>query len=97
MKKKAEKAGFIKTKKKYRELMVFNGPNNCLKESFGYQYPEQEKKIRFKTAIRQGKQVVIMYEQLHDEIISKMEFKRVKNIVKSGKNGVGKKVVGVWG
>ena len=82
LKHEAAKAGFIKTRKKFRELYVFTKANTCWKAGFEYAYPEQAKKIKFRRVIRKGKVVVVMFEQLHDEIIPMMDFKRIKSIVK---------------
>ena len=85
LKHEAAKAGFIKTKKKFRELYVFDKANSNWKKGFEYAYPEQAKKIKFRRVVRNGQVVVVMKEQLHDEIIPMMDFKRIGNIVKRGK------------
>ena len=78
LKQEAEKEGHIKTKKKFREIAVFEKSNDGLKKNLGFAYPEMEKKVRFRKVKRGGKFFVQMVEQLHDEIKPKVGLKKIK-------------------
>ena len=81
LKQEAEKAGFIKTRKKFREIGTYHGRNHKLKEAYGYAHPNKVKAIRFKTVTRKKKKFVVMLEQLHDEIKPNVPFKKVKRFL----------------
>jgi len=80
LKHEAEKAGFIKTKKKYKEICRFPNADYWRRDAYKAAYPESGNALRFKTGTRHKKKFVLMVEQLHDEIKPRVPFKRVRKL-----------------
>lgn len=76
----AEKAGFIKTKKRYNELGVLPVADYWYRDAYKRAYPENGKALRFRSAVRNNRRVVLVLEQLHDEVRPLVPFKRVKKL-----------------
>lgn len=68
----AEKHGYIITKKKYEKLYELTTPDYRLRS-----YLPECHKIRFKKRIKKGKASYLVLRQKHDEISSRLSFKRI--------------------
>lgn len=76
----AEKAGFIKTKKRFNELGVLPAADYWHRDTYKKAYPENGKALRFRSTIRNNRRVVLMLEQLHDEVKPLVGFKRIRKL-----------------
>jgi hypothetical protein len=76
----AQKAGYIRIRKKFHELCVLGKADHKLRASYAFTNPSEAKKVRFKKVKRKGAMMVAVLIQLHDEIRPKMEFKRMEKL-----------------
>ena len=74
---KASKAGFIKTKHKFTEILRLNKPDYNVRKFLNEVNPKSMGKIRFRATTIKGVAIVIVSEQTTDEIIPKLHFKTI--------------------
>lgn len=71
----AKKNRYLNTRKHIRVLEELDGYNRAIKSDFG-----NSNNIQFRTVKINGKKITQVYQQLHDEIIPMLRFKRIRGI-----------------
>lgn len=79
LKHEAEAAGYLKTNGKFAEFLTVGKPNYQVRSEL-YRVEEYSfvKKLRYTSVRRDGKKLVLLVQQLHDEIIPMIEFSQIK-------------------
>ncbi|MEP7376827.1 MAG: hypothetical protein ABI675_25740 [Chitinophagaceae bacterium] len=78
LKQQAESAGYLTTRKHFKEIVMLPMPDFRIREVIKTNYPELGKRIRFRTRRVNRQTVIQVVQQLHDEILPRIEFKNVK-------------------
>jgi hypothetical protein len=76
----AEKCGFIKTKERLEKILELDVPDYAIRSHLEERYPELRGRLIFKRRANK----ILVFRQLHDEIIPLIKFKNRKKI--TGKN-----------
>ncbi|RPD50639.1 hypothetical protein [Paracnuella aquatica] len=82
MKRKAEEAGMIKTRKQFHLLDRIKEPDYKLRSYLYEQYPKLIGRIRFLGKSNREERWIEVLQQLHDEIIPKLHFKAMAKFAK---------------
>jgi hypothetical protein len=82
LKQQAEQAGFLKSKKRFKDLAVLVKPDYKIREIIRTHHPELGKRVRFLPKTVNGQTVIRVVQQMHDEIIPYIRFKNVRRFSK---------------
>jgi hypothetical protein len=77
LKKAAAKAGYITLRKHYADLKELDKADYNMRPIIAERRPELAKRMRFWRQIKNGNKMVKVVQQLHDEIIPNIEFKKI--------------------
>lgn len=78
LKQQAEGAGYLQTKKQFKEIAVLQKPDFRIRGIIRANHPELGKRVRFRCRRVKRQTVIQVVQQLHDEIVPCIEFKNVK-------------------
>ncbi len=79
LKHEAEKAGYIRTNPQRKDIELLTQPDYSIRAQY-YKYSnlgDDARKLRFTSIRVQGESKILMFQQLHDEIVPLMETKRI--------------------
>lgn len=77
LKQAAADAGYITIRHRYADIKELEKADYLLRSHYAERRPEIAKRLRFWRQIKNGDKIVKVVQQLHDEIIPHIEFKRV--------------------
>lgn len=85
LKTRAVKAGYIKCNNKFRKMRYMDKSDRTIKYFINKADPELAKKIRFKKKVINEKNMIVVLEQLHDEVIPQIDYKSCRLKKRIGK------------
>jgi hypothetical protein len=78
LKQQAEDGGYLKTKKRFKEITRLSKPDFTIRKAILQNHPELGKRVRFRARNIGRHTVIEVLQQMHDEIVPLVEFKNIK-------------------
>lgn len=78
LKQQAEAGGYLKTKKRFKEIVRLTKPDFTIRKAIRENHPELGKRVRFRVRRVRRCTVIEVLQQMHDEIVPRVEFKNIK-------------------